>query len=205
MLIKHHPFFGHIMSNIVRIKDDSVKLFSLSITSEAKIALHYNVMDIKEYIEKKHITLENLTAMVQHTIYHLINEHFHRRNDPLYTAWIVTPIGPCRLIDIAMDVAINQYIKNLPVNAITLKTFNDALPPGENAEYYYRVLLDYAKKNKKEMFSFLGELLCGDADGFLFFDGDKRPQQEQFSRIMRFLPFDKELFVGIELGRRTKA
>jgi predicted metal-dependent peptidase len=199
MLIKHHAFFGHIMANMVRVADSNVRVLSLSITSEGRMSLHYNLEDIKHEIEENKISLKNLTAMVQHTIYHLINEHFIRKVDGKYEKWLMTPAGPVELFSLASDIAINQYIQDLPESAVTLKTFEDALPPEENAEYYYKVLLKNAKDNKKDMENQMnGSVEFGDAEGALYFKSDEKnkeerdkQREEQMADMLDKLPFNK--------------
>ena len=187
MLIKHHPFFGHIMANVVRVEDYGVKFFSLTVTEESKIALHYNLGDIKYVVENKKITLKNLTAMIQHTVYHLINEHFLRKKEKGYDMMVMTSRGPARLIDICFDLSINQYIENLPEKAVTLSTFQDKLPPEENAEYYYQVLEQEAKDNMEKIKSDT-ELDTGEIKGVLFleFESDEK-LEEALEKIKMFL------------------
>ena len=79
LLIKNHPFFGHIMANIVRVPTEKVKTMGVSMDSAGQIILYYNRNMIKREIEENHASLKNITAMVQHEIYHVINEHFLRQ------------------------------------------------------------------------------------------------------------------------------
>jgi len=202
LLIKHHAFFGHIMANIVRVQDSTVRVLSLSITSEGKISLHYNLDDIKYEIEKNDLTLKQLTAMIQHTIYHMINEHYLRAQDGNYETWVMTPDGPVELFELSCDLSINQYIGSLPDNAVRLDTFDETLPPEENAEYYYKILLERAKNNKEEIEKQMhGSAEFGDAAGALYFkpgldlEKRKKEQEDQTQKILEQLPFDKNEYL----------
>jgi len=185
-LIREHAFFGHIMANTVRVLDEKIPFLSLSMTPEGKISIHYNLEDVKTAIEVRNMTLVNLTACIQHTVYHMINEHFLRRKEEGYGAWVVLPEGPARLFDICCDLAINQYIQNLPEGTLDLKSFEGELPPEENAEYYYKVLYTRAKENG-QMIQGKGMDL-GDAIGVLFSrDGNK---DEEMNDMSAMLPLD---------------
>lgn len=213
LLIKHHAFFGHIMANIVRVQDSTVKVLSLSITSEGKISLHYNLEDIKYEIEKNNLTLKQLTGMVKHTIYHMINEHFLRKLEGEYETWVITPDGPVELFDLSCDLAINQFIDDLPENAVQLETFDETLPAEENAEYYFKILLDRIKKNKEEIENQMqGSAGFGDAAGALFMasgngnsdEQKKKDHEEQMGKILDQLPFDKNQFMKDALQERNE-
>jgi predicted metal-dependent peptidase len=203
LLIKHHAFFGHIMANTVRVEDSKVRVLSLSITSESKISLHYNLEDIKYEMEENNLTLPQLTAMVQHTIYHMINEHFLRKVDGDYETWVVTPDGPVELFDLSSDLSINQFIQSLPKNAVTLDSFDETLPPEENAEYYFKILLDRVKQNKEDIENQMhGSMDFGDAEGALFFkpsgktnEEKQTNKEEQIQDIAEHLPFGKNEFM----------
>jgi len=207
MLIKHHPFFGHIMANLVRIEDPNVRLFSLSVSPESKIALHYNLEDIKYVVEELKVELITLTAEIQHTVYHLINEHPLRKKDGKYDAWIVTQEGPMMLFDIACDIAINQYIKNLPETALKLDSFAGLdLPKEENAEYYYYTLLELAQQNMQQMMQQggsdgEGQTDAGDAGGVLFSKGGTPEDKEQEKQdIQGFLPLNLNEFLHDQMA-----
>lgn len=63
-----------------------------------------------------------------------------------------------KLMNIAMDASINQYIQNLPADCVTVESLS--IQCGKNLElkrgawYYYNELLEYANKNPKFMDQF---------------------------------------------------
>lgn len=104
------------------------------------------------FIEFKPIEME---AILEHEVYHILNNHIQRAN-------ILNPKNDKELylnLNIAMDVAINQYIKNLPKSVITLHYFlynicylDEAYEPeyryrDKPFEFYYEML----NKKKKEI------------------------------------------------------
>lgn len=87
-------------------------------------------------------------SVLQHEANHLcffhLTEHFKASNH--------------KLMNIAMDASINQYIQNLPADCVTVESLSKQC--GKNLElkrgawYYYNELLEYANKNPKFMDQF---------------------------------------------------
>ena len=211
LLIKRHPFFGHIIANVVRVNDENIKTMSVTIDSTGKILLLYSTKMIKREIEENKMSLKNITAIVQHEVYHIINEHF-LRGKKKQDAWIITSAGPMMLFNIACDVAINQFIDHLPEWTLGLDSFYGVnLPREEMAEIYYNILLEQAKSNAEKY-----HFDCGDADGAIFTnepnggidstdntmggkskgnsDKQGRPSKEDIEQIKQFMPFSKSAF-----------
>jgi len=171
LLIKNHTFFGHILAHMVRVSTKEVRTMGVTVNSRGQIILYYNTDMIKREIEENESTLKQVTAMIQHEVYHVINEHFLRGQDGKYESWIITPIGPMRLFNVAGDLAINQYIENLPQWVLKLDSFKDLkLPREEPAEVYYKLLYKQAEENAKKMKDKLKDI--GEAAGVMVFSKD---------------------------------
>lgn len=224
LLIKNHTFFGHILAHMVRISTNEVRTMGVTVSKKGQIILFYNTEMIRREIELNGSTLKQVTAMIQHEVYHVINEHFLRAADGKYLAWIITPIGPMLLFNVAADCAINQYIPELPEWVLKLDSFKDLkLPAEETAELYYKLLYKKAKQNAEEMkdkLKDLGEAIgiiipssdfnkkSGGSGGIPHPDGKGSPSGEQskkdgkedggeqsdMDKINKWLPFDKDKF-----------
>ena len=72
------------------------------------------------------LSIEQKAAVLQHEVAHFINKHFARRNERHSKIW-----------NIACDMAINQYIRNLPDNCIALP---NGWPKHATAEEYYQLI-----------------------------------------------------------------
>lgn len=87
-------------------------------------------------------------AVLIHEIYHITHNHIFRSN--FMTA---TP-EKRQILNIAMDMAINQYIPNIPKMAINVENFkdDDGTPweKHQSYEYYYKKLKENAEKYKSE-------------------------------------------------------
>jgi hypothetical protein len=101
LLIKNHTFFGHILAHMVRISTTDVLTMGVSVNEKGQILLYYNPEMIRREIEENGSTLKQVTAMIQHEVYHIINEHFLREAQGKFDAWIVTNLGPMKLFNVA--------------------------------------------------------------------------------------------------------
>jgi predicted metal-dependent peptidase len=81
------------------------------------------------------LTPKERVAVLKHEVAHFVNKHFARRNgrDP-------------KIFNISSDCAINQGIKDLPGDCITLP---QGWEPNEASEYYYEKYLQTAKTSSK--------------------------------------------------------
>lgn len=81
------------------------------------------------------LTFEELQAVIEHETLHLLFDHLKEFGDKSRNKM---------LANIAMDLAINQYIENLPKGACTVKGMNKQLKlkmlPEQTWEYYYAQL-----------------------------------------------------------------
>lgn len=85
------------------------------------------------------LTFRELRAVLIHEVYHVILEHIDRVADKNPKVW-----------NIACDLSINQFIKNLPDAALlpTRKPFN--LPENLSAEQYYKLIRDANKDQQSQ-------------------------------------------------------
>ena len=178
LLIKNHPFFGHILANMVRIHNDNIQTMSVTMNAHSQIVLEYSTKMIQREIEENDATLKNISAMVQHEVYHVINEHFIRGANLKLDRYVMTPLGPKKLFPLSADIAINQYIDNLPPWVLGLNSFEGLdLPKEQAAEIYYKKLLKLAKQNAEEYKDQLNQL--GQSTGVLFYKMPNKEGQQQ--------------------------
>jgi predicted metal-dependent peptidase len=151
LLIKKHTFFGHILAHMVRISSKDIMTMGVTVNEKGQILLFYNTDMIRREIEENHATLKNITALIQHEVYHVINEHFLRQVKGKYHAWVVTTIGPMLLFNVAGDLSINQFIDELPDWVLKLDSFKGIkLPKEDTAETYYKLLYQESQKQAKQ-------------------------------------------------------
>jgi predicted metal-dependent peptidase len=101
LLIKKHTFFGHILAHMVRISSKDIMTMGVTVNEKGQILLFYNTDMIRREIEENKATLKNVTSLIQHEVYHVINEHFLRQVRGKYHAWVITPMGPMLLFNVA--------------------------------------------------------------------------------------------------------
>lgn len=140
-LLRTQPFFASLL---LRMQVEfSGRIPTAGVYVKERIHLIINPEFFNE------LTLQERIAVVIHECYHCINNHFVRYKN-----------NNKKLFNIAADIAINQYIQNIPqtlmINGQKGKTAtieNMALEgikldPRETAEYYYKRLYQEVKKNK---------------------------------------------------------
>ena len=109
-LINEDPFYGHFLVGAgKKFNYNDIAAISLNVN---EINFWFN---IKRMFKEK-FTLDNIIAVVKHEILHLVNKHLSKREKFSYKYSHDT-------LNVVMDVAINQYIDNLPGNAFTLEIF----------------------------------------------------------------------------------
>jgi predicted metal-dependent peptidase len=125
-LLLKEPFYGHLLSGIVRRFDDSTGTAAVALT-ERGVELRISPTFFIEHLELS----DERTAVVKHEALHLLFKHLFR-----------VEIGSrnMRLFNIAADLVVNQFVEPwpLPEGAILLTTFPDLdLPPDQTMEWYY--------------------------------------------------------------------
>jgi len=127
ILLKDKPFYGHFLQNFRRIVTEEVPTLGVNITDKINLYINPNFYTS--------LTIKERVAVLEHEILHIISKHITRgkgKNHQLY--------------NISSDIAINQYIDNLPKGCLLPKTYS--LPKEKTAEEYYKLLLKNAKQLK---------------------------------------------------------
>lgn len=143
-LQKESPFYTHILSRLSRKTiNDGSQMFPAAITANdngTNIILIINEFYMKEY------TPSHFMAILQHEMLHIIFHH-------------LTVMRRCfdecrKLSNICADLAVNQYITGLPLDAITLKSMIKNFPeaksellPKLSGIKYYSILRKYIDKS----------------------------------------------------------
>ncbi len=125
-----YSFYG-IFAMKFNIKESkNILTAAVQIEKSGKISFLYN----KKYFDS--LSREERIAVFIHECLHLINKHFTRQKKDQ------------KLWNIATDIAINQYIKNLPKGALLPDRY--VLPMFKSAEYYYDELKNNSNSHNPE-------------------------------------------------------
>lgn len=129
-LILKEPFYGHLLTGLVKEVSDKVSTLSVSLTLAESLKLWVNPgfwLSIQDHPERQY-------GLLKHEILHLVFKHLisirHFENKKIY--------------NIAADLVVNQYLTEdqLPSDAITLNLFADLnLKKEAGVGYYYQQLL----------------------------------------------------------------
>lgn len=132
-LIGASPFFAALISQF-RCEEWAEEFVAAVGVKNGRIYLYYNPDQFFAFPIKQRI------AILEHECLHLVMEHITRRQERNQM-----------LFNVACDVAINQYIQNLPKDAVTLETikqlFGLSLAPNLTAEDYYDQLKKKCNEN----------------------------------------------------------
>ena len=124
-LIKTKPFYAHFIQTMDRIITESVETMGVNITDGINLFINpkfFNALKPKERV-----------ACLEHETLHILNKHILRsknRNPDVF--------------NIAGDIAVNQYIENLPKGALQPEQFK--LEREKETEYYYKKLIKVKEK-----------------------------------------------------------
>ncbi|MBQ0113531.1 MAG: hypothetical protein KBT03_10405, partial [Bacteroidales bacterium] len=133
-LIIQEPFYGFFLLSIQKTLTNEIQTLGVK-----KENLNFNLA-VNENFWNSLNDKEQL-AVLKHEILHICFFHLTTNFD----------VGNHELMNVAMDCEVNQYIDNLPSNAITLQFVSNligkSLPPKQGAMYYYKQLEEYAQKN----------------------------------------------------------
>lgn len=161
-LIREKPVFGFIITRMRRVMaPHTCPTMGVRPTVDRYVQLVWNPW----FVEK--LTKDQLVAVLEHEVMHIINEHPMRRGGRQHFVW-----------NIACDMAINQYIEGLPDDCIKLL---EGLEPEREAEYYYNQqdVQDLAEKIEgKGGLCENGEAMRGDHSGWDSMDGDVAAQEK---------------------------
>lgn len=135
--LKILPFAG-ILLQLLRIRSapaEQCPTMGVSLNKLKKFDLIYN----DEFVEK--LSEDERVAVMIHEYYHLTHRHV--------TWGLRYPVKDRPILNIAMDMCINQLIKNLPKGAVYPETFN--LPTNQSMEWYFEKLKQNADQNNGEL------------------------------------------------------
>lgn len=117
-LIREKPVFGFILTRMRRVQAPHlVPTMGIRPTADRYIQLVYNPLFVDI------LTEDQLIAVLEHEVMHVLNEHPMRRGGREPQKW-----------NIAADMAINQYIEGLPPDCIPVL---EGLEKERETEYYY--------------------------------------------------------------------
>ena len=127
-LLLKEPFYGHLLSGVVRRIDDKVGTAAVSLTPHG---LH---LIVNPEFFMKELKKDERVAVIKHEALHLLFRHLYR---PLIQK------GDAKLFNIAADLVVNQHVAPwpLPEMAVTLREFPDMnLEANQTLEWYYEKL-----------------------------------------------------------------
>ncbi len=133
-LLSHKPFYAHFyLNSVIKYDTPGVTTAAVGLTTSGPV-MHFSRAFISD------LSPEELSGVIEHETLHLLFDHLSSMNDKNTIP---------KIANIAMDLSINQYISNLPKEALFLdqfnKTFNLNMLPEQTWEYYYSYLLQAAK------------------------------------------------------------
>ena len=127
-LLLKEPFYGHLLSGVVRRIDDTVETAAVSLTPSG---LH---LIVNPQFFMKELKKDERVAVIKHEALHLLFRHLYR---PLIKR------GDAALFNIAADLVVNQHVAPwpLPKMAVTLREFPDmGMEVNQTLEWYYEKL-----------------------------------------------------------------
>lgn len=127
-LLLKEPFYGHLLSGVVRRIDATVDTAAVSLTPSG---LH---LIVNPQFFMKELKKDERVAVIKHEALHLLFRHLYR---PLITR------GDAVLFNIAADLVVNQHVAPwpLPKMAVTLGEFPDmGMEVNQTLEWYYEKL-----------------------------------------------------------------
>ena len=138
-LLHKEPFFANFLlgCNIV-YNDPRVERAACTFKNN-KIYFMFNT----EYMNSR--TRQEQAAILKHEVFHILLDHVSNRS-----------YGPENRMakNIAMDGAINQFIRGLPEGCVTLESMSEIckkpLPPFETWEYYYHQMKDSVENSDEK-------------------------------------------------------
>lgn len=167
-LIRHKPFFGYVLTRMRRIQAPHLcPTMGVRPTADKYIQLSYNPAFVDTLKD------EQLAAVLEHEVLHVVNEHPIRRGCRNPIVW-----------NFACDIAINQYITNLPSDCLMVP---EGLEKEREAEYYYNSeqVQEQACQAQQSGEGHCGEgSQRGDHEGWDELDGNV-PAQEKIRQMIK--------------------
>lgn len=139
-LIRHEPFFGHLLSGINRDVSDRTETVGVSFRNGRP------VLSVNPEFFVNGVDQDNQrSAVIKHEVLHLLLNHATRRDTKRHDP---------QLFDLAADLVVNQMMGNhwqLPPGAVLLDSFSFELPPNQTLEWYYQKLGEHRDEISSEM------------------------------------------------------
>lgn len=132
-LLQHDAFYGRVLSQLtLTITDDRAPLQLRPVADEWQLAVNPAALQATTW------TGDNWLAMLRHTVLHLLWDHPQR-----YATALKTP-KQAALVRWATDAAINDYLTDLPEEALTSRQIATVLKqrvsPWQDSAVYWRLL-----------------------------------------------------------------
>lgn len=128
------PFIGTALTYIDVNENNNFNICKTLCCYFNNKTFRFNI-DYNFYFLKSLLNKEEIIAVFKHEVLHILNKHFLRMD--VYNKKNNTQMN-LMYANIAMDIAINQYIDNLPSMALSYKNYN--LPNSLDFESYYDLL-----------------------------------------------------------------
>lgn len=130
-LLKKEEFFANCILEMKKVK--STKVPTMGVTfSGSHFVLYYN----QDFIEE--IKVKERIAVLKHEVHHIVNQHLFNVDNKIKEVW-----------NVATDMAINQYIENLPEGSLYPEIYD--LERFKSAEYYYNKIMNDDDLKQKAM------------------------------------------------------
>jgi len=137
-LIHEKPFFGLVLTKMRRMESKAIPTMGVRPTDQNHIQLLYSQKFVERLDPTTEEGLSQLKAVLEHEVLHCVGEHFIRRSGRKPDLW-----------NYATDIAINQYVDNLPEDCLVCP---EECEKGREAEYYYShpAVEDYKDENEEQ-------------------------------------------------------
>ncbi len=138
---KSHPFMGSILQCMNIMYSHALPTAGVMFNNDIK---RWDLL-INPKFFCKDMDKPKRQAILIHELYHITHKH------PLRVPFMKLSPHKRQLMNVAMDMAINQYIKNLPEEGVHLKDYFDVdektgkqtqWQAGQTSEYYYEKLIE---------------------------------------------------------------
>lgn len=134
--LTRNRYYTCFLSKLNKVANKKVGTAGVGFSTQGKLVLYYN----EEFFEN--LNLAQAQAILEHEILHITFKHLYRlpmdeRNAQLN-----------KLQNLACDMAINQYLQDLPEGAVYPETFN--LPREMFAEWYLAELKKLSEKQQQQ-------------------------------------------------------
>lgn len=143
--ISRNRFYATLLAKMNKIPATQLPTAGVGFSTQGKIVLYYNEAFFLD------LNLAQGQAIIEHEILHVFYKHLYRlpmSKDP-------KDANLNKMQNLACDMAINQYLPDLPEGAVYPKTFN--LPEEMYAEWYLEELKKIAQQQKQQQGGEKGE------------------------------------------------